>query len=122
MNAEDLAGFGKVAKEVEPLAGLKVTFHSLSVKEEEAINNALAGLPSDIIARSTGLQIETLCHSIEKLGGRAFTDIKELREYLQNLQRHTLSSLYECWSKEFDTESAKQVEDLKKTSAPPVPA
>ena len=122
MNAEDLSGLGRVSKEVEPLTGLKVSFHSLSVGEEEKINIALAGLPADMIARSTGLQIETLAHSIEKIGGKAVTDIKELREYLRGLQRHTLSKLFECWSNEFDSDSAKQVDDLKKSSAPPVPA
>ena len=122
MNAEDLAGLGRVQTEIEVLQGLKVTFHSLSVREEEEINIALAGLPSDIIARSTGLQIETLARSIEKIGGKVFMDIKELREYLRSLQRHTLAKLYECWSVEFDSSSSKLVDDVKKSSAPQVPA
>ena len=122
MNAEELSGLGRRKAEVEPIVGLSVTFHSLSVSEEEEINLALAGLPGDMLARATGLQIETLTHSIEKIGGRAFTDAKELRAYLRGLQRHTLSRLFECWSSEFDGPSSKDVDDVKKSSAPPVPA
>lgn len=122
MNAADLAGFAKIRKEVEPIPGLKVTLHSLSVSEEEEVNIALSGYPNDAMARATGIQIETLVRAIETLGGKTFSDPKELRDYLKGLQRHVLDRLFSSWNIEFDLESASQIENLKKNSAPLVPA
>lgn len=122
MNCEDLAGLGRVKKEIEPFTGLKVSFHSLTVKEEREINQAMAQVPQELLTRMTVLQIETLVRSIENIGGKTFTDPSALREYLENLQRHTLTILWDCWSKNFDQASLKDIEGLKKNSELPVPA
>jgi hypothetical protein len=114
MNAQELAGLGKIEKEVEAFQGLTVKFHSLTVKEEIALNAALSAAPQDLVSRSEVLQLETLINSIEKVGERVFSDPKELREYLIGLQRHVLAHLWDVWNSHFDQESAKKIEELKK--------
>jgi hypothetical protein len=116
MNIEELAGLGRIRKECEPFEGLKVMFHTLTLKEEKDVNVALSSYPQDILTRSIGIQIETLVRTIESIGEKTFTDLKELKEYLEGLQRHTISILWNAWSDEFDKESLKNVEDLKKNS------
>lgn len=118
MNCEELAGLGKVRKEVEPFEGLKIMMHSLSVSEEVEVNSALSNYPSDLMARSSGIQKETLVRAIESIGTRNYTDQKELRTYIDSLQRHTLGILWAAWTENFDSESMKKIEDLKKNSAP----
>ena len=121
MTPEELAGLGRIKAEIEVFKGLKVVFHSLSVKEEEEVNVAVSQCPQDLMARSAALQIETLCRAIESIGGKTFIDVKDLRKYIESLQRHVLSALWISWTSDFDSKSLKEIDDLKKNSEERVP-
>lgn len=113
MNLEDLAGLGKVSKEIEPLEGVKVVMHTLSAGEEQKMNEAIATFPNDVFARARALQIETLVNSIESINGKVFNDHKELRTFLQNLQSQVLDHFYMAFSS-IEKESAETLDKLKK--------
>ena len=116
MNAEELAGLGKVTKEVEPLTGLKVKMHSLTAREEEEIFAAIATMPDDTLVRTTCLQVETLARTIDSIGTKTYTDINELRTYLRNLQRHVLVMLWDSWMNDVEGDALKDISALKKNS------
>ena len=116
MTVEELAGLGKVTKEVEPFKGLKVKMHSLTAREEEEIFAAMSVLPDDPLVRTTSLQVETLARTIESIGSKTYTDVKELKAYLKGLQRQVLVTLWETWMKEVENDAEKDVQDLKKDS------
>lgn len=113
MNIEELAGLGKVSKELEPLEGVKVVMHTLTAGEEQKMNEHVASFPNDIFARSKALQIETLVNSIESINGKLFSDNKELRAFLTNLQSYVLDHLYTAYIS-IEKESAESLDKLKK--------
>lgn len=117
MNLEELAGLGKVTKELEPYQGLKVIMHSLSAGEEQKVNEHVATFPNDIVARAKALQIETLAHTIESINGKPFNEVKELRELLSNLQGMVLDQLYSAYLS-IEKESADSLDKLKKNLEP----
>ena len=114
MNALEFAGLGRIQKELEPITGLKVKYHSLTAKEEKEILHVLSQSLQDLGARSSVLVIETLVRAIESIGDRTFNDVKDLREYLENLQRPAISTLWDSFQKEIDQESNKKIDELKK--------
>ena len=115
MNIEELAGLGKITKEVEPLEGVKVLLHSLTAGEEQKVHQVISAFPNDIIARAKPLQIETLVNSIESINGKLFRDSKELRDFLTNLQGSVLDHLYNAYIS-LEQESADTLDKLKKNS------
>ena len=119
MSVEELAGLGKVTKEIEPLKGFKIKIHSLTVAEEEEIYKALSKLPDDPLVRTSNLQIETLSRAIESINNVAFYEVNELKNHLRKLQRHVLSTLWEAFIKEVEENSLKEIGDLKKNSEQP---
>ena len=118
MTLEELAGLGRITKEVEPFKGLKVKLHSLTVKEEEEIYAELAKVPDDMLVKTSLLQVETLVRSIETINGEKFHQPTILRDYLKGLQRHTFGLIWQSWVKEIEEPSVLSVDDLKKNSEP----
>lgn len=117
LSLEELAGLGKVSRDVEPLSGIKVRMHTLTAGEEQKVNEFIASFPNDLMARSKVLQIETLVHSIESINGKVFSDTKELRAFLSNLQGFVLDHLYSAYIN-IEKESAETIDKLKKDLEP----
>lgn len=122
MNAEELAGLGKIVKEIEPFVGLKIKVHSLTAKEEEEVFMVMATLPNDPLIKTGALQVETLTRAIEMIGTKQYQNADDLRTYLKSLQRHVLVALWESWMTNVEEVALKQIGDLKKNSETPAAA
>ena len=116
MDLNELAGLGRISKEIEPIKNVKIKVHSLTVKEEEEIYSSLASVPDDALVKTSTLQIETLVRAIETINGEKFREIDVLKTYLKGLQRHVLSLIWQSWMKEIEDPSIKEIEALKKNS------
>ena len=121
MNLSELAGWGRIAKEIEPLKDLKLRVHSLTVKEEEEIYTVIAKVSDDALVKTSALQIETLARSIETINGEKFLDVEVLRNHLKSLQRHLLNVIWQSWVKEIEEPAINSINDSKKNSEPPMP-
>jgi len=119
MTLAELAGLGKVTKEIEPLKDLKIKVHSLTVKEEEEIYASLSKVSDDALVKTSALQIETLARAIETINGEKFTDVKILSDYLKTIQRHVLSVIWQAWMKDIEEQSVQDLASLKKNSVTP---
>lgn len=116
MTLAELAGLGKVTKEIEPIKELKIKVHSLTVQEEEEIYKALASVPDDPLVKTSALQIETLARAIESINGEKFHEVKVLVDYLKSIQRHILTVIWHAWMTEVEDKSVSDIATLKKNS------
>ena len=98
------------------LKDLKIKVHSLTVKEEQEIYKALASIGDDALVKTAALQVETLARAIETINGEKFYELKAIKDFLQTLQRHTLTAIWLTWVKEIEEPSITTIDSLKKNS------
>ena len=113
MTMLELSKIGRIEKEVEPIAGIKLKMHTLTVSEEQKINEYLGTFPTDLMSRIKPLQIETLVYSIESINETKFSDPNEIRTYLNTLQGSILDIFYTAYL-ELNKESTESIKQLKK--------
>jgi len=115
MELQELAGLGKIRKELTLFKNTKLVMHSLSVEEQEEVLKALAGSPDDLLYKTYRLQIETLVRAIEQLGNVKFFNIEEGRKVLMSLQKDFFKLLWDEYEK-LESENKDTFETLKKNS------
>lgn len=113
-NLETLIKFGEVEREVEPVAGLKITLRTLSEDEKTAAYAKVGAIPGEanILVRMQILKIPLLALAIKTIGGKEIaTD--ESRDKLIEVLKKSQSYLIDAIYNEYERLVSDQVDIVK---------